>query len=714
MSVIQKIRDKYARIAVIAIALALLGFIAMDAFTGRSNMFGGGASNTVGQVNGQKIKYDEFAAAVNQQERTYKEQGYPGGDAMRQNIIDKVWNDEVTRLLISSEADKLGMRVSEKELNNSILFGKNPPEDLKKQFTDPNTGEYNAQLAAQQIKTFLKQASKDQKAAFNQSLETLEINRMMEKYMSMLSNSSNFPKWMLEKQNAESSQIARVTFTRKMYTDIPDSSVKVTDQEIADYINKHKDDFKQEESRSISYVAFSALPSAADSIAARNRLDGLKAAFAAAADADDFISKNASVANPSIYAGKSQMQMTAKDTLQALPVGGVFGPYLDGGSYVLAKMLDQKVLPDSVKCRHVLISNNPQQGGVEDSIANRSMDSVIAAIEGGASWAQMVQQYNPQSDGSRQQNGEMTFSSAQIQAENFAPEFGKFILFDGRPGQRKKVKTSFGYHYIEIMSFIKEEPHYKIAYLFEPIVASDETDQKAKADAANFAASARDEKSFNETFEKNWKPRGYNKGLGYDIAPNAYEVLGLAPSRPFVREIYKASRGEVLQPYRVGDNHVVAVVTEINEKGTMSPVKARIRVEPLLRNKKKAEQIIKELGAVTTVEAASAKWGRQIETVDSVRMGRGAGGALAAEAKLIGIAMNPANAGKVIPQAIEGQSGVYVVKVESVSATPVTDANVAEQRKQLYDMTKQQMMYNPPLEAIRQAANIKDNRARHF
>jgi peptidyl-prolyl cis-trans isomerase D len=715
MSVIQNIRDKYARIAVIAIALALLGFIAMDAFTGQRGLFGGGGpSTTVGTVNGQKIGYEEFSRTVQLQEKIYTDQGYPSSEAMRQNVMDKVWNDQVTKLLISSEVSKLGMTITDKELNNSILFGNNPPEDLKKQFTDPATGQYNAQLAAQQIKAFLKSATKDQKASFYESLDQLELNRMMEKYMSMMANSANTPRWILEKQNAENGQIARVTFTRKLYADIPDTTIKVSNQEIADYINKHKDEFKQEESRSISYVSFSALPSAADTAATRNRLETLKNEFTAAADPDAFIARTASAPNKSIYTGKSQMQMTVKDTLQALPVGGVFGPYLDGGSYALAKMLDVKTLPDSVKCRHVLVSNNPQQGGVEDSIASKRIDSIIAAIQGGANWGAMVQQYNPESDGSRQNNGEMTFSSVQIQDVNFAPEFGQFILFDGKTGERKKVKTSFGYHYIEIMSRIKEEPHYKIAYLFEPILASDETDQKAKSDASSFASSARDEKSFNETFEKNWQPKGYNKGLGYDIIPTAYEVMGLAPSRDFIRKIYDAEKGEVLQPERVGDAYVVAVVTEVNEAGTMSPAKARIRIEPLLRNKKKAELIIKDLGTVTTVEAAAAKWGKQVETVDSVRIGRGGNPTLASEAKVIGAVFNPANTGKVITQALEGASGVFVVRPESISATPVTDANVAEQRKQLYQQAKQQMMYASPLEAIRQAATIKDNRAKHF
>src|SRR6476661_7406028 len=95
MSVIQSIRDKYARIAVIAIAVALSGFILMDAFTGRSRLFGGGNSTTIGKVNGENIDYADFARKVKAQEDQAQQQNYELNDATRQQIIESVWNQEV-------------------------------------------------------------------------------------------------------------------------------------------------------------------------------------------------------------------------------------------------------------------------------------------------------------------------------------------------------------------------------------------------------------------------------------------------------------------------------------------------------------------------------------------------------------------------------------------------------------------------------------------
>src|SRR5215210_6863347 len=122
MSVIQNIRDKYARVSVIMIALALLGFILTDYIKGRDRTSGGG-SNTVGRVNGTKINLEDFEAKVNQQEEQQKNQPYyQQGEAGRQEIIASVWKQEVDRVLVNSEINALGLRVEKRELND-MLFG---------------------------------------------------------------------------------------------------------------------------------------------------------------------------------------------------------------------------------------------------------------------------------------------------------------------------------------------------------------------------------------------------------------------------------------------------------------------------------------------------------------------------------------------------------------------------------------------------------------
>src|SRR5258708_17599431 len=127
MSVIQTIRDKGGLISAILIAIALLGFILMDAFTGRSNIFGG-SSTTLGYVNGTKIDYIDFNKKYTAEADYRQQQGYPLDDRSRQQLNESVWNQEVTRILAEEEFDKLGITVGKNEVND-ILFGNNPPQD---------------------------------------------------------------------------------------------------------------------------------------------------------------------------------------------------------------------------------------------------------------------------------------------------------------------------------------------------------------------------------------------------------------------------------------------------------------------------------------------------------------------------------------------------------------------------------------------------------
>ena len=715
MSIIQKIRDKYARIAVIAIALALLGFILMDALVSRNRGGGRGNSSLVGRVNGRKIDLVDFNKKVDQQEEYMRQQGYsPGGETGRQQAIESVWNQEVSRLLMEDELDKLGMEIGKRELGD-ILYGPNAPDDLKKQFTDQATGMYNPAQAKQQIDQMLKRGTAEQKAQFNNYLNQLEYLRLTEKYNSLFSNSANFPRWFLEKQNADNSQLGKVSIVRELYTSIADSAVKISDQEIADYISKHKDDYKQEETRSIAYVAFDASPSAADSLDAKNKAEAMKQEFDSTKEVQAMLAREGATYYDGYISSKT-IQIAAKDSIFRTPVGRIYGPYLDGGSYVLAKLEGVKSMPDTVKVRHILVSTaepDPQTGQmiqVRDSVsAKKLIDSIQTAIRSGSNFDSLVGKLSD--DRGSKDNGGVYDNVA---SGKMVPPFNDYIF--GNPvGSKGIVKTEFGYHYIEILTQKGSTPAYKIAYLPKQIVASPETDANANNQATEFAGDSKDQASFDANYEKQLKPKGINKGIATDIKPNAYELPGVGASRQFIKDIYTAKRGAVLDPVRIGEKYIVAIVTGVYDEGTQSPASARLSVEPLLRNKKKGEMIKQKIGKITTLEAVAAALGKPIEPIDSLRMtGRSSNTALGYEPKVIGATFNPANKGKVVPEALTGVSGVYVVRVDNITATAVGNASVADQRKTMYQQAKQTALYNPPVNSLRLSATIKDSRADRY
>jgi peptidyl-prolyl cis-trans isomerase D len=711
MSIIQTIREKGAKISVILIALALLGFILTDYVAGKNRGGGGGNnSTTIGSVNGVSINQTEFQKDIDATEEMMKQQGYPQGANTTQQAVEQTWNQHVSRILYNDEFEKLGINVTSKELGD-ILYGVNAPDDLKRQFADEATGQYNPIKAKQAIDQMLndKKTPVAQKDQFNNYLVQLKLQRKSEKYNAMIANSSNVPRWFVEKQNADNSQLAKISYVKEVYSSIVDSTIKIEDKEIADYISKHKDDFKQTESRNISYVSFSASPVTADSIDAKDRLLKLKQKFDSTTNVKEFLAGEGSENYYDGYINGKAIQIVGKDSIFRTPVGGTYGPYLDGSTYVLARMMGVKQMGDTAKFRHILIATqqtDPQTRQVqtvrEDADAKKLIDSIKILIDNGANFDSVTAKLS-EDPGSKDKGGVYD----KVPSGQMTPPINDFIFL--RPvGTKEVVKSEFGYHYIELLSQKGSGTGYKIAYLPMDIVASQETDNAAMNKANQFAGDAKNQKTFDDAYEKTVKPLGIVKMLGMGILPNDAGVQNLAPSRQFVREIYKASRGEVLKPERIGNDYVVAIVTDIFEEGTKSVASARSSVEPILRNEKKAEILKKKIGNVTTLEPAAAVLAKPIETVDSIRMSLRTTSALGYEPKVIGAAFYPSNKGKVITEAIAGTNGVYVVRVENVSATAV-EGNVTDQRKALTQQAKQSG--SNPIGALRDAATIKDKRA---
>ena len=706
MSIIQDIRDKYAKLTVVLVALALLGFILTDYFAGKSRM-GGKIANTIGSVNGRSISFDEFNPKVIQMEENLKSQGYPQNTALTQQALDQAWNQEISQQLLKGELDELGINVGKKELGD-VLYGPNAPQDLQTQFRDPKTGLFNAALAKQNIDQALKSGTPEQKASISNYLDALVNMRMADKYLSLFSSSTNFPKWMVEKQSAENSQLAKISLVREMYTSIPDSAVKVTDEEIQAFINKNKSQFKQQESRSIQYIAFSAAPSSKDSAATYGDLLNQKDRYRGAENLEEFLAGEGAQYYNGYVSGKA-IQQQMKDSIFKTPIGEIFGPYLDANSYVMARMVGVTTMPDTVSVRHILISTQSR----DSATAHNLCDSLQKAIAAGSNFDSLAAKFSDDG-GSKAKGGKYE----NVPSGQMVAPFNDFIFL--RPtGSKGIVKTDFGFHYIEILSQKGSGVGYKVAYLPREIVVSQETDNAALNKANEFAGDCRDLKSFEENYEKKLKQQGLTKNVASDITPVSYEVRGIGASRSFVRAIYDAKKGDVLKPERIENNYIVAVVTNIFDEGTAGVETARPSIDPILRNKKKAALLRTRIGRVTTLEAAAAALGgKPIETADSVRINGSMSGTFGYEPRVTGAAFNPANTGKVVPEVIEGLGGVFVVRVDNLSTTPVMDGDLNTQRQTRYQQTKQgysnQYSPNNPLSVLRSTATIKDKRYERY
>jgi peptidyl-prolyl cis-trans isomerase D len=717
MSIIQSIRERAAWLVFGLIAVSLIGFLLMDAR--KSNFFGGSRGTVVGIIDGQKIQVDDFDQRVNAIEERAKKQQGAVSDEMREQIRESVWNQIIQENLLNKDYDALGMDVSDKE-ENDMLAGQDVIPEIRQAFTDRKTGMFDAQAAAQQInqiRSIYKAGPRKGANADNSQYEVAKSfweeevpqfieQRLEQKFVTLIANSAYVPKWMAEKENADNSQIASISFVNAPYYTISDSAAKVTDEEITDYVNQHPDEFRQEESRSIAYVTFDASPTAADSARVRQELISLSKDFAESKDPKAFLDRVGSeTPYPDTTVAKSMTHVPFKDSVFALPKGGLFGPYLDGGNYVIAKLVDEHPVPDSVEARHILVATVDQdthQPIMEDSVGKKKIDSIQNLIEKGGQRFDSVAAHLSD-DGSRTKGGKLGwFGPGQM-----VREFQDFA-FGHKVGDKGVVKSQFGWHYIEVTGQKNFEPGYKVAYLSRKIDASQETDNAASGLASQFAGVSRDAGSFNDNIQK----QHLQRLVAPDITPSAITIVGVGPNRQLVRWIYDAELGNVSEPFPVGNKYVVALLTEINKAGIMPAAKARPRVEPILRNRKKAELISKKLGSPATLDAAASSSGQPVMHADSVNFSSGMIPNAGREPKVVGASFDKALAGKPTSPLIAGNSGVFVIRVEKVSALSNPNGDIQQQRFAL-EQQQRQVAYQI-LQQMQKLAKITDNRGKFF
>ena len=719
MSIIQSIRERAAWLVFGLIAVSLVGFLLMDAR--RSNFFGKDRGTVVGVVNGQKIQVEDFDQQVNNIEERYKKQQQGSvSDEMREQIRESVWNRIIQENLLSKDYAALGMDVSDKE-ENDMLAGQDVVPEIRQAFTDRKTGMFDAQAAAQQInqiKSIYKAGPRKAANADNSQYEIAKSfwedevpqfieQRLQQKFLTLLANSAYVPKWMAEKENADNNQIAAISFVNTPYYTVPDSAAKVSDAEIVDYVNQHPEEFKQEESRSIAYVTFDASPTAADSAAIRQQLIDLTRDFATTKDPAAFLNRVGSeVAYPDTTVAKSMTHVPFKDSIFALPKGGLFGPYLDAGNFTVAKLIDEREVPDSVEARHILVATtDPEthQQIMDDSAGKKKIDSIRNLIEKGGQPFDSVAFHLSDDKSSAIKGGKLPWFGPNQMVKEFQD-----FAFGHKIGDKGVVKSQFGWHYIEVIGQKNFEPGYKVAYLSRKIEASQNTDMAASGLASQFAGMSRDARSF----EDNVQQRHLQRLVAPDVAPSAISIVGLGANRQLVRWVYDAELGNVSDPFPVGDKYVVALLTEINKAGIMSAAKARPRVEPILRNRKKAEIISKKLGSPASLDGAASAGGQPVMHADSVNFSSGMIPNAGREPRVVGAAFDKALTGKSASPPIAGNSGVFVIRVEKVSALSNPNGDIQQQRFGL-EQQERQIAYQV-LQQMQRLADITDNRGKFF
>jgi len=697
MSVIQTIRDKYAAVSIVIIAISLIAFILMDALNSKSSWFND-QSNVIGEINGKEISALEFDRKLKsmdeknkKQEDLYKRQGIVNETPFNVTL-DNVWNNVLIETILEEEYNKTSIVFTDVDMEDAV-FSENTPQELKEILLRPDV--------KKTLKSSKNSAEKDMLISYLN--ESLIIPTLQNKYFSIIKSSNYYPKWLYEKEQNDNYSISSINYVNVPYSTIPDASIKISDEEIKAYVDKHKDDFKQEKSATISYVVFDGSAKSQDSMRVINELSQKITDFSTSQDVNAFLNLNSSETKfNDLFVLRSKIISQPGDTIFNLQKDAVYGPYLDGNSYSLVKFIDKKIIPDSVKCRHILIDTRPKEDGsvTPDSIAKARIDSISLAISEGADFSLMATKFSDDI-GSKDKGGEYSFSYNDF--TNLTIKFAEYIFYEPT-GSKSVIKTDFGYHLIEVLEQNNIQEGYKFAYFKRKILPSEETINDAFSKAMNFTSSVTDKASF----EKAVKDNKLTASTAV-FSTTDHDLRGLGNARKLIRWTFDNKIGDVSKTEQVGDFIVVALITEKKEKGTMNVKSARPIVEPILLNIKKAQLIIAKAGNQKDFNTLADKFNTKIETADSIFFGSQFINSIGSEPKLIGASFNTAFKNSVSAP-IAGNTGVFYIRVLSNSLASSTGETYEMRRKQTEDRNIINSIIEKSIYSLKKGSEIVDNR----
>ena len=683
MAVLGKIRSRGALLMGI-IGLGIFAFIAEEAVRScestRNN-----ARQQVGEVLGEKIDVNDFQKLVDEYSEVIKmQQGAEAlNDEQLNQVKDMVWNTFVQTKIVENEAEKLGLRVTDTEMQNVLKDGTNPML-LQTPFVNQQTGRFDASALQKFLAEYNTQKSANpQMARQYESIykywtfieKTLRQQLLAQKYQSLLAHcilSNPVEAKMAFNEENQENQVELAAFP---YSSIQDDKVQVTESDLKSKYDELKPRFQQYvESRDIKYVDVQVTPSQADKAALQKEFAGYAKELSAADDPANIVRKSSSLVNyTGVPVAKSAFPSDIAAKLDSMSVGqttGVINSRMDNTLNVI-RLISKQQLPDSVQYRQI------QVGGATAAAAHKSADSIYAALNAGADFEAIAKKYG--------QTGQKTWMTTQQYqgAPSMDNDTKNYInsLNTMSVNETKNIILPQGNIIVQVLDRKGLIEKYVAAVIKKSIVFSNDTYRMAYNKFSSFV-------SANQTADdifKNAAKNGYKVQEAKDVTTSQHYLANIHGTRDALKWLFEAKEGEVSQMYPCGDNDhlLVAVLTKINHAGYRSlddpQVKEIIKAEVL--KDKKAEMLMAKLEGVNNLNVAKTKGGK-VSNVSQITFAAPVFVTTtgASEPALSGAVYATAK-GKFSSKPVKGNAGVYVFRVENKTMRPGKfDARAMEQK----------------------------------
>ena len=713
MAALGKIRSKGVLLISI-IGFALFAFIAEELFRSCES-HRNESRQQVGEVLGEKVSVQDFQKLVDEYTAVIKmTQGRDNlTDEELNQVKDVVWNTYIQNQLISHEAEKIGLTVTDQEMQNILNQGTNPML-LNTPFVNQQTGRFDANVLKKFMAEYKQaQGTNPQLVEQYQSIynywtfieKSLRTQILAQKYQAllagcMLSNPVSAKMAFTDENEERSIQLASLP-----YSSINDNKVQVSDADLKAKYEELKPTFKlYDEARDIKYVDFQVVASAADRAALNKTFAGYAQTLAAAADPADVVKKSGSSVN---YLGIAQTKaafpsdIAAKlDSMSVGQTTAVVENKRDNTLNII-KLLSKTQLPDSVEFRAI------QVGGTTPEETAQRADSIYKALQAGADFEAMAKKYG--------QNGSKSWiTSQQYQnAPSLDSDTKAYIESLNTMGvnETKNLKMTQGNIILQVLNRKAMTTKYVAAVIKKTIDFSKDTYSQAYNKFSQFVS----ESQTVEALEKNAAKYGFKLQERQGVQNSEHYVAGVRGTREAMKWLFDAKENTISPLYECGDNdHLfVMALNKINKKGYMSLDDEKVKeyVKQQVIRDKKAEMLMAQVKGVNSISAAKAK-GAQISTVNQITFAApvfvqatmmrepALSGAVAATAK-----------GKFSAHAVKGNAGVYLFQVVDKKARP------AKYNEKEYEQRQRQKSLQSVGNFMRDLylkANVTDNRYLFF
>ena len=663
MATLQTIRSK-GPLLVVVIGLALFAFIAGDAWKVLQPHQG---KQDVGEINGKTLTAQEYQKMVDEYAEVIKlTQGLNSlNDDQLTQVKDQVWQSYVNNQLIAAEAKKLGLTVSDAEIQAIIEEGTHPLL-MQTPFRNPQTGAFDkdmlkkflvdyanlgkSQMPAQYVEYYQKMG------AFWQFVEkTLAQSTLAEKYQNLVTKSliSN-PVAAEDAFNSRTEQ-SDLLLAGVPYSSINDSTVQVSDSEIKDRYNEKKEQFKQlVETRDIRYIDVKVVPSDADRKAVEKEVTEYSNQLASTtADFGTFVRSTGSSVNYSdVPVSKSVFPADVASRLDSTNVNEVYGPYYNqtDDSFNAFKLLAKVSSPDSIQFRQIQVYADTEEK------TKTLADSIYNALKGGADFAAVAKIYG--------QTGEATWVNAQSwEGSELDADNSKFIntLLNQPVNELANLNMGQANLILQVMNKKSMQTKYKVAVVKREVEFSKETYNAAYNKFSQFVA----QNTTIDSMVKNAEESGYTLMPRTDLSSAEHYVGGVRSTREALKWIFAAKPGEVSPLYECGENDHLMVVAldKIHEAGyrDINSVAEMLRAE--IRRDKKAEKIMEEMKKYNSIAQVKGMKDAVSDSVKHVTFSAPAYISVTRSSEPVIGAVAAKTAANKVSAPIKGNGGVYMIQV---------------------------------------------------